>query len=272
MVTFLSILKPKRSWLQYRLRTLFVLVVVIAAPCVLTAWKMDAKRRERTAVAFIENDGGYCQYRWQREDQPHPPGSEWLRRLLGEDFFADVEEVRLDGSNETDDVMNYVRDMTHLRFLTLRESQLTDEGLSNVERMNGLQELGLGCTHITDDGMKYLEGLTNLESVNLDVTQVSDTGLKHLEGLTRLKALSLFHTHITDTGLNHLAKLTSLESLCLSLTPITDSGLKHLYGLIELKDLQICCTQVTESGVSELQKALPNCGIFIQVLVRPNPQ
>src|SRR5712691_3292385 len=65
----ISLLKPKRSWLQFRLRTLFVLVVVAAMPCVWLAWKKEPKRRERAAVAAIEKDGGTVWYHWQAESK-----------------------------------------------------------------------------------------------------------------------------------------------------------------------------------------------------------
>ena len=180
MVRFLSILKPKRSWFQYRLKTLFVLVVVVALPCVWLAWKRDAKRKERAAKAAIEQLGGYCLYRWKMENAPDPPGPEWLRRLLGEDFFTNVDVVAL-YAEDTDAAMTYVKEMPHLTIVTLSESQLTDEGLSNVEGLNGLHHLHLDNTHITDNGLKYLEGLTSLNTLLLAKTQTTDAGVSELQ-------------------------------------------------------------------------------------------
>jgi len=181
MVTLLSYLKPKRYSLQFRLRTLFVLVAVAAMPCVWMAWRMETKRKERAAKAAIESLGGYVWYRWHYDSKTVPPGPEWLRGLLGDDFFTDVNWVFLTQSNDGDAAVTYVKEMTQLRILTLSESQLTDEGLSNVEGLNGLQRLHLDNTHITDNGLKYLEGLTSLNTLLLAKTQTTDAGVSELQ-------------------------------------------------------------------------------------------
>jgi len=46
-------------WLQFSLKWLFVLVAIVAMPCGWLAWKMEAKRREREAVAEITRLGGW---------------------------------------------------------------------------------------------------------------------------------------------------------------------------------------------------------------------
>jgi len=62
--TLVSMPKPKRTWLQFRLRTLFVLVLVAAVPCGWLKWKIDRKQKERAAVAEINNLGGQVYYDW----------------------------------------------------------------------------------------------------------------------------------------------------------------------------------------------------------------
>ena len=71
---------------------------------------------------------------------------------------------------------------------------------------------------------------------------------------------------VTDAGLAHLAGLTALEQLHLDRTQVTDVGLVHLAGLTALKELDLTRTDVTDVGAAELQKALPNCGIFCRNL------
>ena len=58
----------------------------------------------------------------------------------------------------------------------------------------------------------------------------------------------------------HLKGLTGLQTLSLS-NKITDAGLVHLKGLTKLKELDLYGTNITDAGVTDLQKALPNCGI-----------
>ena len=45
---------------------------------------------------------------------------------------------------------------------------------------------------------------------------------------------------------------------------ITDASLAHLTGLTAPESLNLAGTQVTDAGVAELQKALPNCAIYLQ--------
>ncbi len=53
LAKLVALLMPKRTWFQFRLRTLFVLVLVAAVPCGWLKWKMVRKERERRAVAEI---------------------------------------------------------------------------------------------------------------------------------------------------------------------------------------------------------------------------
>lgn len=71
--------KPKRTWCQFRLRTLFLLVAVVAAACGWLAWRIEHKRRERAAVAAIKKSGGIARYGDStdpREPQGNQPGLE----------------------------------------------------------------------------------------------------------------------------------------------------------------------------------------------------
>jgi hypothetical protein len=58
---FAALLKPKRTWLQFRLRTIFVLVVIVAVPFGWFKWKSDRMAREREAVAKIKSSRPICE-------------------------------------------------------------------------------------------------------------------------------------------------------------------------------------------------------------------
>jgi Leucine-rich repeat (LRR) protein len=205
MAKVLSILKPKRSWLQYRLRTMFVLVVVVAVPCDWLAWKREAKRKERAAVAAIEKLGGVVFY---HPDQSPPPL--WLRWLFGDSFFIDVDMVHLAASHKSDAAMNHLKGMDTIRTLILTSSQITDHGLSCAKRLSELQNLSLEDTQITDSGLKHLGKLTSLESLLLSHTPITDSGLKHVYGLIGLKDLEIYGTEVTDAGVSDLQKALPL--------------------------------------------------------------
>src|SRR5258707_15341195 len=90
-----NLLKPKRGWFQFRLRTLFVLVAMAAIPCGCLKWKIVRKARERAAVVEIESLGGHVWRDWQARRRDEPPVPEWLRRLFGDAFFSNVNCVWL---------------------------------------------------------------------------------------------------------------------------------------------------------------------------------
>ena len=102
----------KLRWYQYRLRTLLLVVLLMSLPLSWLAVKMDRVKKERKAVAEIVTLGGRVEYDYQLQhrrlhsgvrnlrsmrDLPKPakpPGPMWLRKVLGDDFFATVVRVQ----------------------------------------------------------------------------------------------------------------------------------------------------------------------------------
>ncbi|HUY89570.1 MAG TPA: hypothetical protein VMV10_12620 [Pirellulales bacterium] len=95
---------PARRRSQFSLKGFFVLLTVIAIWLGVT---VNQAREQRAAVRAIEALGGTVVYDWRlryeysekygfafsidRDDDP--PGPAWLRRLVGDDFFQNVEVV-----------------------------------------------------------------------------------------------------------------------------------------------------------------------------------
>jgi hypothetical protein len=151
---------PKRRWFQFRLRTLFVVVAVVALPLGWLSWRIEHKRRERAAVAAIEELGGLALYEWQlgRFGIPNPPGPPWLRRLFGDDFFGNVKVVFLD-SNEilADGDLVHLTAFANLESLIIRSSKLTDAGLIHLKGLRSMFNLSLECECLTDNGVADLQ-------------------------------------------------------------------------------------------------------------------
>jgi hypothetical protein len=224
--------KPKRRWFQYSLRTLLVVVTLFAIPCSWLVVMLRQAERQRKAVAAIRNLGGSTGL----GSYSSPP--EWLRSLVGDDFFQTVNSV------------------------DLNLTKVTDSDLENLDGLGQLKHVSLfGADKITDAGLGHLERMSQLLKLNLAFTKVGDAGLEHIKGLNQLEDLSLTGTNITDDGLKHLKGLNHLDRLLLSHTKITDAGLEHLKGLSQLKLLWLYDTQVTDEGARKLQQALPNCRI-----------
>jgi hypothetical protein len=278
---------------QFSIRSLLVLVLVVAIPCSWVAVEMKEAREQQAAVEEIKKLGGQVQFDYEVRQSGNPllppsapPGPTWLGGLLGEYFFATVVDVSYFGSSVSDAGLEDLKGLTQLQGLGLNHTPVTDAGLKHLNGLTRLQCLDLTGTHITGAGFGHLKGMTQLQELYLDETQVTDAGLGHLKGMTQLQTLALGRTQVTDAGLEHLKGLTRLQLLQLESTPVndaglehlkaltqlqdlhlrsthvTDAGLEHLKGLTQLRTLGLMDTQVTDRGVKRLQKALPKCQIF----------
>ena len=249
---------------QFSVRSLVVLVVGVAIPCCWLTVKMREAERQRKAVEAIRKVG-WINYDYDLDKSGNlvwgqePPSPAWLRRLLGDDFFAHALGVYL-VTPEVGDV-EHLKGLTELEYLKLSHTKTTDDWLVNVRGLTKLRYLLLSHTLVSDVGLKQIRKLTELTSLDLFCTEVTDAGLVTLKGLTRLEYLWL-NTQVTDAGLESLKGLTKLKYLFLDDTQITDAGLQHLRGLTKLKALNLRNTQVTEEGIEELQEALPTCEIY----------
>lgn len=102
-------MKPRRRYLTFSLRTLFVLLTI---GCIWLGILAERAREQREAVEAIEALGGYVIYDWEPELEkveqlsvPHivflrdrcppgrPEGWPWLRKLIGDDYFQHVVTV-----------------------------------------------------------------------------------------------------------------------------------------------------------------------------------
>ncbi len=112
--------------------------------------------------------------------------------------------------------------------LNLFERKINDSWLVYLRGMTDMTDLTIRNINITDAGLENIKGLTNLKTILLYGIQVTDAGLVHLKGLNQLESLEFKSTIITDAGLEHLKGLTSLKSLRLSGTEVTDEGVAVL--------------------------------------------
>lgn len=75
-----------------------------------------------------------------------------------------------------------LKDLNSLQGLHLSFNQnLTDTGLEHLKDLTNLKYLHLRNTQITDAGLKHLEGLTNLKVLGLKTTKVTDGGVDTLK-------------------------------------------------------------------------------------------
>jgi hypothetical protein len=197
-------------WYQFRLRTLMVVVLLVAVACSwFTVKRQRARRQARQVQAIrVETDLGLVWYDYEvdadgrRLSAPKAPAPAWLVNLLGIDFFADVVSVTVIGGGS--DCTKHLESLTELRTLELFNTRVTDAGLERLGGLTGLERLQLSIAEVTDAGLEHLKGFANLRELDLSGAQVTDAGLEHLQGLTNLVQLDLHGTQVTEQGVKRL--------------------------------------------------------------------
>jgi hypothetical protein len=116
----------RRCYLQFSLRGFLVSLTAFAIWLSVIA---NRAREQQEAVKAIEAMGGAVYYDWQIEyehsekpgllfsinhDKP-PPGPDWLRRLIGAEFFQDAEAVFLDQFAPEGSALNAIPRIQQLR-------------------------------------------------------------------------------------------------------------------------------------------------------------
>jgi len=250
---------------QFSLRSLLALVVAVAVPCSWLAVELRRAERQRVAVNTLRAAENRVKYNFEFREYPYPARSAealapaLLRRILSDDFFATVLEVRCYG--DLDAELDCLRDLTALRSLSVGQFCNADAALQCIAGMKQLEALDLNYTRINDVGLDCLKRMNALQLLSLEGTDLSGGRTGFFAGLTRLWALHLGRTQVGDADLAHLEGLTQLKVLNLDHTHVTDRGLDHLKGLTALQRLNLVGTQVTAAGAEEFRRALPECEI-----------
>jgi hypothetical protein len=236
--------KSPRRWLRFSLRTLVLAVTLF---CIWLGLTTNRVNRQRRAVAMLNSHGGSVTYDFEADEIGRhiingspPPGPDWLRNVLGIDYYATVVGANVRPRHFTDDdAVAPVAELPQLRGLYVSGASLTDSMLAHLKRLTELRCLSVFyATAVTDDGWEPLAHLANLTGLNL------------------------IECHVTDSSLLHVGKLTRLESLWLTSNPnVTDAGLQHFKNLAHLKYLQVQGTKVTAAGVEDLKRALPTLNV-----------
>lgn len=187
------IAKSYYRWFQFDLRTLFVLVLLVAVPLGWRQYSIISRerlaRRVRAAGAIVWTRGyAYFDVTYPYD---HNYGSKPFREVLlppGTDERA----IRL------------LAPLGKCRRAILRGTSLADSALADVTRLEGLEFLDLTATSITDRGVEQLQSLSSLEELVLDHTGLTDKAVDALSRLERLKSLSVRGSHITQAAVQTL--------------------------------------------------------------------
>jgi Leucine-rich repeat (LRR) protein len=227
---------PRRFWPRLSIRGLMILVLVVGGGI---GWVAQRAKIQRDAVRGISTAGS-VRYNWQYVSEKYdpkasPPGSKWLRDIVGPDLLDTVVLVGLRGQDADDRVMSHVGALPGVETFNLQgktSPSLTAAGMARIGQLPRLQKIGVKGMTDSSGFLPYLFDKPRLRSIWLQAAAVTDGDLARLARLTRLEELLLKGTNVTDAGFAHLANLKSLRRLELGGCHVGDlsalSGLKDL--------------------------------------------
>ena len=271
------------GWLRFSLRSLLVMVTLLAMGLAWFVHWREGKRREAAAGDWVLNHGGSIA-EFDSRDAANP--SLWIRclaRTLPEgrlrtvtfvDFLKDPTDTDLAILRDLPNVKQFnlnhaagiqparlapLAGLTKLEVLYLMNTPVGDAGLAHACNLHGLKEIWIENTGITDASMPWIASNPQLTHLGVAGTRITDKSAPLLARLQNLEVLALRDTQITSRGLADIARLPRLTHLYLMDTAVDDEGLKHLAKVKTLETLDVRRTRVTAAGREQFQRAQPGC-------------
>jgi len=162
---------PLKRLFQIRLRTVLVLMLIVALGALWYGRHWREEHRRHAAVEYLTKRGAVVRI------MPSLRGTE-----VEVSFDGEVMEV----SNNSPPPQLTLEDFEQLRLvprltaLSIQGVMLTSETMAGIATVDNLERLDISHSHLDDKGLQALDALTNLRELNLEATQVTD------EGVTRL--------------------------------------------------------------------------------------
>ena len=148
---------------QFRLRSLFLLMLVLAVP-----------------LAWLGQD--LQKYRVQRQalDRLATHQATWAITAMSRFGFSKVEGLWLTGPVDVDDA-RHVSELPYLNRLELHDCQITDDAWDTIGRIERLTSLHIAYTDMSDEQVLMLKPLKNLRELSLTSTGVTEAAVSELE-------------------------------------------------------------------------------------------
>ena len=285
----------KRNWIQFSLRSILVLTVLISLGLGIVrsfVWPYQIQRR---AGETIRELGGSL--------QTEIGDRAWLQDWFGEEYVQDIVFVDLGDCEISEACVWQLAALPKLQTLVIGGKGFADHDLAQFNSSYGLKFLILDSTNATEAGVARLKKA--LPNLNILVSQrraiaalkprisvgeyfwydypedveeqfhdhyqyarelcftsrTQDSELAELRHLPTVHSVTTGYARITDAGLEHLVALPKLTCLRLYDTQITDDGLEILARMTNLKELDLRRTQVTHEGILRLREKMPDTEI-----------
>ena len=228
---------PHQIRIQFSLRTLLVAVTIGGLGFGAFAVLLQRVRSQQRVVRELSEMKAHVYYDYQEASlgryQPWPVPDGWMVPLLGIDWFHSVVAVEFFGPEFTDESLDSLWKLPHLRSVSIVDSGISVKGLASLHECDSLRSL---CV------MSSCQPGENGCIPDMNGGDVA----REVARFKRLEILAIMDTAISDNGLRHLEQLSHLQQLTLS-----GPALQR--------------PRFTKRGMKRLQEALPDCSIDIEV-------
>lgn len=209
---------PRFPYLRMLRLTVRTLLLMVTGFGMLLGYKVNQVRTQRAVVDKVRAIGGYVIYDY-RVDRVKPPGPAWLRRFVGDDFFAHVVTVAFVSN---DDVRT--------------SSSNADAILGEIASLPKLTSLAIKPCRVTTAGMGALADRASV-----------------------ISALYVTDAKIDEHFLGQIARIKSLRILGLYSCTIDQGARDCLSSMSQLHQLAIVNSDVSEQTIDQIRRALPRC-------------
>lgn len=265
----------KRRWLQYSLRTLFLLTLVVSLAASWVGVHLQRARRQEQALEVLRALGAHVRLRESPTRIDRVFGIEEVRHayLVLENPTADqLATLSTVSCEPVESELRVILEIANPEFrslpripgwcaLSLRGA-IDDAWLREASRHDNVTHLLVTAydesrsSLITDEGVSYLTRLGRLEWLSIDgcvehgIVDIGDEGCRHVSRIETLRHLKISATPgypgISDAGLKSISTLPNLEKLDLvGCGRVTERGLDHLKELKRLRHVRFMSNDMT---------------------------
>jgi len=221
---------PRRRWLRFSLASLLIVTTVL---CIALAVLFNRVRRQRSAVEAFRAAGGKVDYDYSFEFgsgvREPPPGSTWLRPIVGDEMFQRPAFVWLRGERITDALLiEHLGGVWPTEFLSIASPRATDAAMDEVAALRELKTLYINCPEITDAGFQKLNRLKKLTTLSITSQRMTDAAMTDLASLPEVSLLELHCPLLTPAGVRKLQGMGNIASVMSLRDPANKSAATEL--------------------------------------------
>ena len=265
--------KPKRRWLRFSLRGLFLFAVIIAVGIALPMrWLEDDIAQyevEQEVSTQIEAANGWTYgsplLRQQEVSWSEYPGHLWKRAMNwghDADLYDDISSVVLP-TEKLERLTPQLQKLRSLKSIDFSPSdsdnfgqRLSDEVIEHLASLDTLESLDLRSVAVTPGQLRRLSSLPNLQRLVLPSHRFSRELLDELPNFLELEDLTITDFPITRGNVEKLRDIPDLQSLTLSSwKPVgRPDGIQAMGSLTQIRWLVIDVPSINDRWYESLGK------------------